>query len=127
MSSYFASRLRGHQAPAPLKHGMTVDEAINHLGAQHVLRVLNSGHAQDAGHPDSLRGRAATARLRGKTADETAFAVLTFVREADVRMACKSPEALHEAFLEGSGRAHTELVRRGLSLPQSAALQPAWL
>lgn len=107
---------------------MNIDEAVQHIGAGTVIRILNSGHAQDAGHPDSLRGCATAAAIRGDCLGSLAFSVLAAVRwEWDVRMACKTPEQLAEAFLDGSGRACGELVRRGIDLPQPAALQPAWL
>jgi hypothetical protein len=108
---------------------MTIDEAIAILGPEAVTQIVNSGHAQDAGHPDSLRGRATMAALRGHLRASEAYGVLAAVRyEYDIRSACKSPERLEREFLEdGSGRAMAELVRRGLPLPQSAALQGAWL
>lgn len=107
---------------------MTIDEAIGHLGAGHVMQILNSGHAQDRGRRDSFDGCATGAWLANNRTARAAYVTLAAAREADVRQACKSPERLRREFLEGgSGRAYAELVRRGLPLPQSAALQPAWL
>ncbi len=107
---------------------MNIDEAVASIGADTVLSVLNSGHAQDAGHPDSLRGRATAAAIRGDVLGSLAWSVLAAVRwEADLRMACKSPEQLEDACLDGSGRAFCEMKRRGLPLPQSYALLPARL
>ncbi len=105
---------------------MTIDQAIEHLGAPHVVLVLNSGHAQDAGHPDSLRGRATAAALAERLTASLAYSTLAALSEPQVRSACKSPEQLRAACLEGSCRARGEMVRRGITLPQSA-LQPAWL
>lgn len=107
---------------------MTIDEAIHITGPEKVREIIRSGHAQDAGHPDSFRGRATRAALRGHPLDAMAHTVLAAQRECDVWQATKSAERLEREFLEdGSGRAYAEMVRRGLPLPQSAALQPAWL
>ncbi len=107
---------------------MNMDEAISLLGAEHVKQVVNSGHAQDAGHPDSFRGRATAAAMRDRVTESLAFSVLAATYESDIRSACKSPERLEREWLEdGSGRAFAELRRRGIPLPQSAALLPARL
>lgn len=108
---------------------MDMDQAIESLGAEHVMRVVNSGHAQDAGHAQGFRSHATAAALNGQLVLSEAWSVLAAVRYAvDIRAACKSPERLEREWLEdGSGRAFAELRRRGLRVPQSAALQPAWL
>lgn len=105
---------------------MGIDDAIQLLGAAHVRQILNSGHAQDPGHPDGFRGHAACARIGGLDRHGSAYAALALAWEPDVRMACKSPKQLEDALLDGSHRAAIEMARRGI-LPQSAALQPAWL
>lgn len=105
---------------------MDIDQAISILGAEHVRQILNSGRAQDPGHPDGFRGHAACARIGGLGEHESAYATLALAYEPSVRMACKSPEQLSEALMEGSHRAAIEMARRGI-LPVSAALQPAWL
>ncbi len=108
---------------------ITIDDAIEILGAGRVVQILNSGRAQDAGHSESFRGLATAAALNGQLVVSEAWSVLAAVRyEVDIRSACKSPERLEREFLEdGSGRAFAELRRRGIPLPQSAALQSAWL
>lgn len=107
---------------------MTIDDAIAHLGADHILRILNSGHARDLGRTDSFDGRATGAWIAHDLTARVAYLTLAAAYEPDVRQACKSPERLEREFLEdGSGRAYAEMVRRGIPLPQSAVLQPAWL
>lgn len=107
---------------------MNIDDAIRHVGAEAVREIVRSGHAHDAGHVLSFRGRATSAWLRGQPVTQDACMVLAEAREADIWQATKSPERLEREFLEdGSGRAMNELLRRGLPLPQAYDLLPARL
>lgn len=107
---------------------MTIDSAIRCVGAEAVREIVRSGHAHDAGHVLSFRGRATSAWLKGRLTEQDAFMVLAAAHEPDIWQAIKSPERLEREFLEdGSGRAYAEMVRRGLPLPQAYDLLPARL
>ncbi len=110
--------MNGTEAP-------TIDEAIELLGREHVRDILRSGRAYMAGI-SGFEGRAVAAGLGRGAAQRDAYTVLAGTPEAVVWQATRSMESLHEAFLEGSPSAYMELARRH-KLPQSAALQPAWL
>lgn len=106
---------------------MTIDQAIQHLSPSHVLGILNSGVAYDAGTLSSLSGRAMGSWLCNDLQSQAAYAVLATTDESAVRQACWPVDRLTEACKEGSGRAMAELQRRGVPIPQSSALMPAWL
>ncbi len=98
---------------------MTLDEAVKHLGAEQVRVMCNSGVAYDPCSAMSFCGRALAAQLRGDGERQLAFIVLMGRPEWLVRQACRALDELHEAYLEGSGRAAMELARRGaLPLPE---------
>lgn len=106
---------------------MTIDEAIAHVGPNTVTAILRSGVAFDDGTTSSFRGRALCSWLAHNEVAHDAYLVLAAAPESLLWQACRPESALREAFLEGSGRAMNELLRRGSPLPQSAELQPAWL